>query len=130
MTTKRIIQDTEIALDELLIDSNILLGDPDKCKLEVGKRALDIYYKFEEKPRAIKFDDVKKLAESKGSQIRKPEGYLGHVSCTAVKLANLVKILGEKHPRLKLPHPENAFAMGLVHDLNATFSDYAKGGQQ
>ncbi len=125
----KIIQDSEF-LGDLLVDSNMLTGEPGRCTTEVGKRALDIYYQFEDKPEKIKFGDVQDLVISEGTQIGNARDYLAHVSNTGGVFRSMVKILEKTRPNLDLPHPDVAYVIGLIHDLNATYSDYAKGGQQ
>ena len=126
---KRIIKDTEFLAD-LLIDPGMINGSVDECETEVGKKAIEIYQQFEHNPSIITFGDVQDLTLSQGSQIGQPGNYLGHINNTAGILRSLVIALEKIHPTLDLPHPDKAFAMGLIHDLNATFSDYEKGGQQ
>jgi hypothetical protein len=126
---ERIIQDTEFLAD-LLIDPNIINGELSQCTAEVGKKALDIYYRFEENPTKITFGDIQDLVTSTDSQIGHPGPYLAHILNTGGVFRSLVKTLEKIHPTLKLPHPNVAFATGLIHDLNATFSDYSVGSQQ
>lgn len=126
----RIIEDTEKALFPLLADPGIFTGRPEECTTEVGKRALEIYFNFEEQPQRIKGEDLKKLIESEGSQIGNKDDYFGHITKTAGVLKSLVEILGKKYSNLDLLDPGVAYATGLVHDLNVTFSNYAAGGQE
>tara|TARA_Y100000310_G_scaffold167546_2_gene167407 strand:- start:46982 stop:47905 length:924 start_codon:yes stop_codon:yes gene_type:complete len=130
MTDPRLIEDVEESLRGLLVDSSMLSGDSAQCKTEVGKRALDIGYGFESNPRKITCGVMEMLTKSEGSQIGNPDNYLAHIFNTAGVFKGLVVALKEAHPDLDLPHPDVAHAMGLVHDLNATFSDYLLGGQQ
>ena len=125
----RIKKDSEF-LAYLLVDPNIISGKPLQCKTEVGKRALDVYYQFEENPKKISFGDTQDLVYSEGSQISNPGKYLAHINSTGGILRSLIISLEKIHPSLNLPHPDVAYAVGLTHDLNAIFSDYEKGGQQ
>jgi hypothetical protein len=125
----RIISDTEF-LAELLVDSGMINGDTRTCTTDVGKRAIEIYQQFEDNPRKITFGQIQDLTLEKGSQIGMKGPYLSHVQNTGGVFRSLVLLLGKIHPDLDLPHPDVAYAAGLIHDLNATFSDYAKGGQQ
>ena len=126
---KRILEDTEF-LSELFIDPRMINGNTDECDTEVGKWAIDIYNKFENSSEIITLGDIKRLTLSKGSQIGDSDAYLAHVSNTAGIFKSLVISLEKINSNLDLPHPDVAFATGLIHDLNATFSDYKKGGQQ
>ena len=117
-------------LSDLFIDQGVISGEPSQCVTEVGKRALDIYYQFETKPGKITFEDLDNLVKSKNSQISNPDRHLQHLKSAATLLKSIVKTLGSIYPDLDLPTPELAYATGLVHDLNATFSDYGKTGQQ
>ena len=117
-------------LADLLVDPGIITGDSSHCNTEVGKKAIEIYNQFETHPHKINFGQLQDLVSSEGSQIGNPGPYLAHLANTAGVLRSLVLQLGKVHPDLDLPTLERAYAMGLVHDLNATFSDYKKGGQQ
>lgn len=124
-------RDVEFALDGLLIDSGIITGDPRECSTEVGKIALDIFRRFEIDLTKITFGDVQDLVYSQSTQIGNPGNYLAHIANTAGILRSLVRALEKIHKdRLIIPRPDAAYAIGLVHDLNATFSDYSRGGQQ
>ncbi len=109
-------------LAELLIDPGMVTEEPNT---EVGKRALKIYHQFEDDPSKITFGMLQDTVSSASTQIGNPRPYLAHISNTAGILRSLVIQLGKLHPTLTLPHPDTAYAMGLVHDLNATFSNYA-----
>ncbi len=127
----KITRDAEKALDGLLIDSGMLSGNTQLCTTEVGKKALHIFRQFEADPTKIRFSDLQDLVYSEGTQIGQPGNYLSHVSNTGGILRSLVVQLEKIHQgRLKIPHPDVARSMGLSHDLNATFSNYAVGGQQ
>jgi len=117
-------------LGELFVDPGILSGDSDQCQTEVGKRAVDIYWRFETDPLSITFGDLQDLTTSEYSQIGNKGNFLKHISTTAGVFRSLTIALEKKNHQLVLPHPDFAYVMGLVHDLNATFSDYDKGGQQ
>lgn len=129
MNNNDITRDTEF-LAELLVDKGIGTGSAEQCKTEVGKRALDILWKFETFPKAISLEEISTLARSDKSQIGQPEQYLAHLAATADIFECMARTLHKKHPNLDLPGPESCYSAGLVHDLSATFSDYAKGGQQ
>ncbi|MBN1645236.1 hypothetical protein JW851_04360, partial [Candidatus Woesearchaeota archaeon] len=91
----------------------------------------DIFHQFETDTTKITFGQLQDLVYSQGTQIGNPGNYLAHISNTAGILRSLVIVLDKIHKgQLKLPHPDIAYAIGLVHDLNATFSNYAIGGQQ
>lgn len=126
---EKIIKDTEF-LSELLVDSGMINGRISECETDLGKKAIEIYNQFEEDPRKISFGDVQDLTLFKKSQIGSPSDYLAHVVNTGGILRSLVLSLEKINQGLDLPHPDEAFAIGLIHDLNATFSDYSKGGQQ
>ena len=129
MNDEQIRNDTEF-LAELLIDPGMMTGNPTQCKTEVGKRALEIFQKFENCPERITFGDLQDLVSSEGSQIGNQGAYLSHIANTAGVFRSLVRTLEQIQSGLSLPDPDIAYATGLVHDLNATFSDYGKGGQQ
>jgi hypothetical protein len=124
--TEQIIRDGKTCL-EGLVEDRILEGNP---KTEVGKRAIDLYWKFEESPKKITFGDIQDVTYGSGTQIGNPGNYLSHVNNTAGIFRSLIIALEKTNCGLRLPHPDEAFAAGLVHDLNATFSNYSAGGQQ
>jgi hypothetical protein len=127
--TNRIKQDTE-SLADLLVDPGMLTGNPAQCRTEVGKRAIDIYNQFDDDPAKVRFGHVQDLAVSEGTQIGNPGMYLAHILNTGGVFRSMVRVLERAQPEIALPHPDVAYATGLIHDLNATFSDYGKGGQQ
>lgn len=127
---QKVIEDSEEMLAELLVDEGLLSGEPESCSTEVGKRALDTYNRFEYMPLDITEDDMVRLVESDGSQIRNKGAYLSHITNTAGVLKGIVNLLSKKYPELWLPHPDYAHSTGLVHDLNATISNFKKGGHE
>jgi hypothetical protein len=121
-------------LEDYLIDPELLSWSPGPKALEVTKIAIEILDIAKNKPaRLINiFEDklLEKLINSKGSQIGNKDTYLSHIVHTSMIFGKMVETLLKLHPRIDLPPTLVAGGLGLIHDLNATYSDYQKTGQQ
>ena len=117
------------ALSPLLIDEGMLTSIDD-CKVEVAKRAFELHLRLEDEPETITKEDVEKLVHSEGSQIGNKEPYLAHITNVGSILKDLVIKLNDRRSDLILPTPQEAYAIGLLHDISATYTDYSAGGQQ
>lgn len=118
------------ALSDLLVDERLLSGNAGECKTEVGKRTLELGFKFEQHPLSVTDADIERVVNSQYSQIPDKRRYIAHVTNTAAILRDIARILANTYPNIDLPTPGKAYATGLVHDLSAAVSDYAKGGHQ
>ena len=66
----------------------------------------------------------------KESQIRNKKDFFLHcVNVGRIFRSAVIQLQKKYSNALDLPHPDEAFAFGVIHDLNATFSSWEVGGQ-
>lgn len=117
-------------LAELVVDDGLLQWDSPASASDLAKRVIDVFRVFQEQPEAVTYEMVKDIVHEPNAQIQDRDAYMAHVENVGCLFRDLSKRLLERDSGLDIPPPEEAYVRGLLHDISAAYSDYAKTGQE
>lgn len=117
-------------LADLVVDDGLLSWHPPSSASDLAKRVIGVFHVFQERPEAVTYDMVKDIVHEPNAQIKNRDAYMAHVETVGRLFRELSRRLLERAPDLDLPPPAEAYARGLLHDISAAYSNYAKTGQE
>ncbi len=110
-----------------LLEPELMTSGTGSQSSDLLKRLYHILQKIKHSPETLTESDLRSVVEEKGSQIGRPEQHLSHITHTAFSLKSLVEQLHNKGLGELLPTSQEAFGLGITHDLSAIFARYGEG---
>ncbi|MEK6939163.1 MAG: hypothetical protein AABX31_00390 [Nanoarchaeota archaeon] len=102
---------------------NLVQRNPGSSASDLTKKVHHVFDVMREKPYQLTARDVWAVVYDKNSQLGKKDERMAHFQRVGSITRQLVLALSYKTD-LKLPSPDTAYAMGLVHDLSNAFARY------
>lgn len=116
--------DIQFLVPFLYDGENMVQRSPGSDASDLTKKVHTVFDIMREDPARLKARDVAAVVYDANSQLSKKQERMAHFLRVGSVTRQLVTAISEKNHNMRLPSPQEAYAMGLVHDLSNAFARY------